>query len=153
MKLGSRLSSALHLLLHMAETDEPTTSEVLSRYLATHPVVVRRAMAGLREAGIVRSGKGHGGGWTLARALGAITLLEVYRALGAPALFALGNREEKPRCLVEQAVNASLDDAFREAEALLVERLGEITLADIAADFRVRMKNHQSVCGEKHDAA
>ena len=153
MKLDSRLSSALHLLLHMAETDEPTTSEVLSRYLTTNAVVVRRAMAGLREAGLVHSNKGHGGGWTLARELGAINLLEVYQALGSPTLFAVGNREQKPRCLVEQAVNSALDDAFRDAEALLVAKLRTVTLADIADDFRARMKNHQTICGEKHDAA
>ena len=59
---------ALHILAHLAEAGEqPTTSEVLAAHCQTHPVVVRRSLAGLREAGIVASVKGHGGGWTLAR--------------------------------------------------------------------------------------
>lgn len=43
-----------------------------------------------------------------------------------------------PECLVEQAVNAALDDTFIKAEALLLERFSQITLADLAADFSRR---------------
>lgn len=69
MKRDSRLSGVLHVLLHMAEQDGPTTSEVLAKAMTTHPVVIRRIMAGLRDHGYVRSEKGHGGGWTLALSL------------------------------------------------------------------------------------
>ena len=47
----------------------------------------------------------------------------------------MGNRAEAPDCLVEQAVNAALDQAFHDAEALLLSRLGEVTLAMLSADF------------------
>ena len=36
--------------------------------IRSNPAVFRRMMAGLRDAGYVASSKGHGGGWTLARA-------------------------------------------------------------------------------------
>lgn len=139
MKRDSRLSGVLHVLLHMAETDRPVTSDAMARAMQTNPVVIRRILSGLREAGFVRSEKGHGGGWTLARDLSTITLRDIYDALGAPDLFAMGNRTEAPGCLVEQAVNAALDDAFREAQALLLQRLGEVTLARLSADFHARM--------------
>jgi DNA-binding IscR family transcriptional regulator len=96
-------------------------------------------MAGLRDEGYVRSEKGHGGGWVLARDLAGITLRDVYEALGCPALFAMGHRTEQPGCLVEQAVNAALDTAFRDAEALLLSRLGDVTLARLSADFHTRL--------------
>jgi DNA-binding IscR family transcriptional regulator len=48
----------------------------------TNPVVLRRTMAGSREQGYVRSEKGHGGGWTLACDLSAMTLRDIYDALG-----------------------------------------------------------------------
>ena len=48
--------------------------EVLAKAMHTNPVVLRRVMAGLRDRGFVRSEKGHGGGWTLARDLSEITL-------------------------------------------------------------------------------
>ncbi|MES2530768.1 MAG: Rrf2 family transcriptional regulator [Pseudomonadota bacterium] len=142
MKKDSRLSSVLHVLLHMAHSDRPLTSEELAGYLQTHSVMVRRTLAGLRELGYVQSGKGHGGGWTIACDLSAVTLRDVYDAVGSPTVFAMGNRADDPACLVEQAVNDALADAFRDAESLLIERLGSVTLADLSADFNRRLAAH-----------
>ncbi|WP_431510931.1 Rrf2 family transcriptional regulator [Variovorax sp. DAIF25] len=139
MKRGSKLSAILHVLLHMAEMDEPATSESLAQAMHTNPVVVRRLMAGLRQAGFVSSAKGHGGGWVLSCPLSKVTLADIHAAVGAPALLAFGNRTESPGCIVEQAVNTALDGACREAEALLLARLGRITLADLSKDFHRRM--------------
>lgn len=125
----------LHLLIHMGRMDGPLTSEDAAMMLGTNPVVIRRTMAGLRDAGYVRSVKGHGGGWSLTYGLDAITMLDVHRALGENRIFALGPADPDPACLVERAVNGSLEGALREAEALLLRRLADVTLADIAADF------------------
>jgi DNA-binding IscR family transcriptional regulator len=133
------LSGVLHVLLHMAEQSGPVTSEVLAKAIDTNPVVVRRIMAGLRDQGYVRSEKGHGGGWTLACDLSKVTLRDIYTALGSPALLAMSNRAETPGCLVEQAVNAALNQAFEDAEALLLVRLGQVTLAMLRADLRERI--------------
>ncbi|WP_373049107.1 Rrf2 family transcriptional regulator [Vulgatibacter sp.] len=138
MRRDSRLSRMLHVLLHMNRHEGPATSEEIADMLGTNPVVVRRTMAGLRERGYVRSEKGHGGGWTLAQPLDAITLLDVYRAVGEPPLFALGTSEDNPDCLVEKAVNAALGDAMEQAEALLLARFGDVTLADLARTFARR---------------
>jgi DNA-binding IscR family transcriptional regulator len=142
--LDARLSRMLHLLIHMARADGPLTSEAASVMLNTNPVVVRRTMAGLREAGYVSSVKGHGGGWSLTRGLEDITMLDVHRALGENRIFALGPANSAPDCLVEQAVNGSLEDSLREAEAVLLRRLREVTLADIAEDFGRRMAESSS---------
>jgi hypothetical protein len=40
---------------------------------------------------------------------------------------------------VEQAVNSALDHAYRDAEALLMARLHEVTLAALSKDFHRRM--------------
>jgi DNA-binding IscR family transcriptional regulator len=140
MRRDSRLSGVLHVLMHMAEHKGPVTSEVLAKALNTNPVVVRRIMAGLRDDGYVRSEKGHGGGWVLARDLTKITLRDIYDALGCPSFFAMGNRTEAPGCLVEQAVNTALDSALDDAEALRLSRLGGVSLAMLSADFRARLK-------------
>ena len=139
MKRDSRLSGVLHVLLHMAEAGMPLTSEQLAKAMQTNAVVIRRILAGLRDGGFVRSEKGHGGGWTIARDLASITMRDVYDAIGRPHLMAMGNRTEAPGCLVEQAVNAALDTSFRDAEALLLDRFGQVTLATLAADFHARM--------------
>ncbi len=139
MRRDSRLSGVLHVLLHMAEVNGPMTSDVMARAMQTNPVVIRRIMAGLRDAGFVSSAKGHGGGWTIARDLTAITLRDVYSALGSPELFAMGNRTEAPGCLVEQAINAALNSALEDAEALLLDRFAGVTLGQLSADFHARM--------------
>lgn len=139
MKRDSRLSGVLHVLLHMAEQDAPTTSGHLAKAMQTHPVVIRRILGGLRDAGFVASEKGHGGGWTIARPLSSITMRDVYDAIGRPKLMAMGNRTEAPGCLVEQAVNAALDSGFHEAEALLLARFAGVTLAELSGDFHARM--------------
>lgn len=138
MKRDSRLSSVLHVLLHMAEQEGPITSETLARCLGTNPVVVRRTMGCLRAAGIVASDRGHAGGWRIQADLRTVTLRQLHEALGEPAVFAIGNRNEAPECLVEQSVNAALEGTFAEAEALLLKRLSDITIADLAADFARR---------------
>ncbi|MCJ9707581.1 Rrf2 family transcriptional regulator [Bordetella hinzii] len=143
MKRSSQLSDVLHVLLHMAQAEGPATSEVLASAMRTNPVVLRRLMAGLRDKGFVRSSKGHGGGWVLSCALEAVTLRSVYEALGEPPLVSLGFRENQPRCLVAQAVNEALGAAVRDAERLLLERLGDVTLAALASDFRRRMAAHR----------
>jgi DNA-binding IscR family transcriptional regulator len=123
----------------MAEQSGPVTSEVLAKAIDTNPVVVRRIMAGLRDQGYVRSEKGHGGGWTLACDLSKVTMRDIYTALGSPALVAMSNRAETSGCLVEQAVNAALNQAFEDAEALLLARLGQVTLAMLSADLHERI--------------
>lgn len=147
MKRNGRLSGVLHVLLHMAERNGPMTSGLLARAMDTNPVVIRRIMAGLRDHGYVRSEKGHGGGWTLARDLSEVTLRDVYTAIGSPPLLSMGNRTESPGCLVEQEVNAALGGAFRDAEALLLSRLGEVTLASLSDALRDRLPRR----GKSHD--
>lgn len=142
MRNDSRLSRMLHVLIHLAERDAPATSDDIAAMLDTNPVVVRRTMGGLRDAGHVHSLKGHGGGWSLARPLAAITLLDIHEALGAPAPFAFGVANDTPNCLVEQAVNAHLIEAMGAAETLLRERLAAVTLADIARDFEAKRATH-----------
>ena len=135
MRNDSRLSRMLHVLLHMARHEHPMTSEALAGMLGTNPVVVRRTMAGLRDAGYVRSEKGHGGGWVITAGLEAVSLLDIHHAVGGPRVFAIGNEHPDPDCAVEKAVNAALEGALREAESLLIARLSAISLAELARDF------------------
>jgi DNA-binding IscR family transcriptional regulator len=142
MQLDARLSRMLHILIHMDHAKTPMTSELAGQILDTNPVVVRRMMAGLREAGHVTSVKGHGGGWTLKHGLDRITMFDVYRAVGEPRVLSIGASNPAPTCLVEQAVNDRMARALEEAEALFFRRLGEVTLADIAGDFDKRLADH-----------
>lgn len=130
MSRDSRLSVTLHLLLHMENEDGAVTSEALGPLARTNPVVVRRIMGKLREAGLVTAAKGHGGGWALARPLEKITLGDVYAALDI-SLFGIARPEASPRCLLERAANGAVADALDEAERLMTKALARVSLRDL----------------------
>ncbi|TSD87054.1 Rrf2 family transcriptional regulator [Mycobacterium sp. KBS0706] len=137
MKHSERLSAALHVLVHMAERpDAALTSAEMAAFVGTNPVVIRRGFAGLRQAGIVTSVKGHGGGWRLARPAEAVTLAEIQHALGERVVSLTAFEVGQPTCLILRAVTAALDEAMQDAERALDRRLATLTLADLAADAR-----------------
>jgi Rrf2 family protein len=152
VKRDSKLSGVLHVLVHMlrAEREEAITSEKLAELMATNPVVLRRIFAGLRDSGFVSSEKGHGGGWRIACDPAKVTLAEIYRAVGSPALLAIGHRTEVPGCLIEQSVNAALARTFEAAEVLVSARLQEITLADLVSDVDHRWQKSTGKKERKH---
>lgn len=126
----------------MSDSSEAITSDALAARMELNPVVLRRTFAGLRDAGIVRSEKGHGGGWSLARDLRHVSLADVFAALGTTTVFGIGLRDEQTRCPIERAVNRAIADALAEAEAVLVQRLGKIAVADLLAGAKKGAKVH-----------
>ena len=148
MRRDFKLSSILHLREHMVHSGRPLTSEELAGFLQTNPALVRRTLAGLRERGYVGSGKGHGGGWVIIADLRQVTLRAIYEAVGSPTVFAMGNRVDHPECPVEKVVNESLATAFDEAEALLIRRLGDVTLTELSEQFNAQFNQHRG----EHDA-
>ncbi len=133
MKRSSRLSLALHALVHLhKQPDEAITSSTLAQCLLTNPVVVRRALGELRDAGIVGATKGHDGGWRLLRPAGEITLRQVYAAMGESLLIRTESDPGDIACGIVRTVNSVMGDFLADAEALLAARLERITLADLA---------------------
>lgn len=135
MKINNSFSATLHILLHLEQMDKPLTSEQMAAFIDGNPAFIRKLLAGLREQKIVGSSKGHHGGWTLSLPASQVTLYDIYTALGSPVLFALGNRNENPRCLVEKGVNRVMSDTFAEAETLILERFKRLTLAEVGSEF------------------
>lgn len=153
MKRNERLSVALHVLLHMAERpDAAMTSEEMAACVGTNAVVIRRTFAGLREARIVSSLKGHGGGWRLVRPPSEVSLEEIQRALGERVVAATAP-VESPSCLVERAVQLALNDAVAAANRVLVQRLSTFTLADLAAEVGRLRSAHGCAFGDSSRVA
>lgn len=125
----------LHVLLHMARHDGAFTSEQIAAMLKTNAVVVRRTMAGLRDAGFVSSTPGPRGGWTLSCNLVTTTLLDIHQAVSGPQLFAIGTDHDNPGCAVERVVNMAVGTAIARAHTVLAESLKGVTLAALAAQF------------------
>lgn len=131
LKRNSRLSLALHTLSHMAGIPEQMrTSADIAEHSGTNPVVVRRVLGRLREAGLLTSEKGHAGGWRLARAPQEITLADVYLALDE-RLVASNQINDAPTCSVEHALHKRVSGVLEEIEQSLVQKLGETSISEI----------------------
>jgi len=131
MKRNSRLSLALHTLSHMAgEPDRVRTSFDIADHAGTNPVVVRRVLGKLREAGMLTSEKGHAGGWRLARKPQDISLADVYLALDE-RLVASDENSEAPACSLEHALHKRVSGVLEEIEQSLVRKLGETSISEV----------------------
>ncbi|WP_147114246.1 Rrf2 family transcriptional regulator [Tateyamaria sp. syn59] len=131
MKRNSRLSLALHTLGHMAsDPNRVRTSSDIAEHAGTNPVVVRRVLGKLREAGLLTSEKGHAGGWRLARQPQDITLADVYLALDE-RMVATGETSEAPACSVEHALHKRVSTVLEDIEASLVKRLSETSISEV----------------------
>lgn len=132
MKRNSRLSLALHTLSHMAgDPDKTRTSAAIAKHAGTNPVVVRRVLGRLREAGLLTSEKGHAGGWRLARLPNEISLADVYLALDE-RLVAPDDAAETPACSVEHAMQKRVTGVLNEIEQSLIQKLHETSISEFS---------------------
>ena len=135
MSANSQLTTAVHALcwLELARRRgaDALSSERVAASLASHPVLIRRCLGPLRDAGILTVGRGRGAGWSLARPADEITLGEVYAALGQPETFALHPHEPNLDCPVGFGIRPVLVQAYDEVEAAILQTLTTRTIADV----------------------
>jgi len=133
MRRNSRFALALHTISHMATGDPKRwrTSADIADHAGTNPVVVRRVLGKLRDAGLVTSEKGHAGGWRLADVDTPITLADVYLALGEQFLAQHAALPAPTGCGLETELHLRLADILSEVEHSLVERLRQTEITDI----------------------
>lgn len=136
MKPNSRFTVAVHILTLLAygADDAPMTSEFISGSVNTNPVVIRRLLALLRKAKLVRSQGGPGGGWRLVVPPKGITLRDVYRAVESDALFPLHTSIPNPRCPVGSTIQSALVGHYEEARLALERDLERTNIADLLED-------------------
>jgi DNA-binding IscR family transcriptional regulator len=88
MSTNSRFAVAVHVLSLMAWSgEEPLKSEQVAESVNTNPVVIRRMLLDLAQAGLVVSQTGSMGGSRLATDPAKTTLLDVYQALECGGVF------------------------------------------------------------------
>ena len=138
MSANSRLTIAAHALawigLYQRQGHEVATSEQIASSANTNPVVIRRLLGDLRRAGLVESRRGVGAGWTLARDLESMTLLDVYEAVEPGPLFALHRATPDPGCVVGHGIQPAMRRVYDGIEETLRRELARVTLQDVLQD-------------------
>ena len=82
MRLSTRSRYGLRAMVLVARNkDVPVSSETVAECEKVSKKYLDRLLGMLRSAGLLRSHRGQGGGYTLARPSGTITVAEIVRAL------------------------------------------------------------------------
>lgn len=143
---SARFMTATHVMtmLAMAQRagEEPVPAPAFAFSIGTNPVVVRRLVGELRDAGLVHVARGSGGGVRLARALGEVTLADVAAAVQADdvglARYAPGCPSGD--CRVAPHIAAEVTARVAEAEAALRAQLATVTLESLVSHVNHRME-------------
>jgi Rrf2 family protein len=125
-------SIALHTMTVLAGAPERhLTVHEIAEQLPVSETHLAKVLQRLVKAGLVDSLRGPRGGFLLRAAPAAITLLQVYESIEGPL--------EVASCafpVAQGCRSCILDDALREANGIVRERLARTTLAELARTFR-----------------
>jgi Rrf2 family protein len=132
-----RFAFAIHVMTVLAlRRDELCPSTLLAKTVNTNPVVIRRLLLDLQEAGLVKTVRGPAGGARLARTASRIKVRDIYRAVEEPALFAAHRRKPSKACPVGCQIESVLEELFLRASKALENELGAVTLESLVRKIR-----------------
>lgn len=147
MQIPSRFTIAIHMLSCMDtfKDDYKITSDFLASSINVNPVIIRKLLSQLKEAGLIEVRRGPGGA-TIARPLEEITLLDVYRAVECVEENTLFHFHENPNpaCPVGRNIHNILDDKLIRVQDAMEGELQAISLADIKSDLEKCLGQEQA---------
>ena len=137
MAVNTQFSIAVHLMAGLAyRGGQDTTSAQLAMSVNTSASFVRRTLAKLSKAGLVKTATGKAGACWLAKDAGDISLLDVYEAVDAPKAFAIHHYTEQKVCTVSCHIKAALEKALTKTQKAMSASLADISLAQIVSDVK-----------------
>lgn len=142
MKISSRFSVAVHVIAILQIYGNPMpTSEFIAGSVDTNPVVIRRILGMLKQAGIVDMKRGTGGAF-LTKKVEDISLLEVYRAVDCVGEGQLFQVHEHPNlnCPVGANIQSVLEVIMLSAQEAMEGVLAKITVDDITRSLSDKIK-------------
>lgn len=139
MQISSRFTIAVHMLacMDVFKEDYKITSDFLASSINVNPVIIRKILSQLKEAGLIEVKRGPGGA-AIARPLEEITLLDVYHAVDCLEENTLFHFHENPNpdCPVGRNIHNILDDRLIQVQKVMEQELKSMTLADIESDLK-----------------
>jgi Rrf2 family protein len=137
MATNTQFSIAAHIMACLGHAaGEEVNSAAIAGSVNTSASFVRRILAKLSRADLVKTATGKGGACWLARRPSDISLLEIYRAIGAPQAFAIHQYPVEKRCTVSCNIKSALGRVLNETQQAMEQRLSRISLAQVIADLR-----------------
>ena len=138
MQISSRFTIAIHMLACMDffKEEYKITSDFLAASINVNPVIIRKLLSQLKDAGLIEVKRGPGGA-TIAKPMEEITFLDVYRAVDCVEENTLFHFHENPNpnCPVGKNIHNILDDKLIRVQDAMEQELQSSTLADIKAEL------------------
>jgi DNA-binding IscR family transcriptional regulator len=124
---------AFHQLEACSSAPALVTSEYLASSIRTNPTVVRRLVASLTKAGLLKSYKGKSGGVELAKSAQNISLKDIYMACSGSEKKLLNASEKAPKkqCKVSCSMGMLMGEVIEGFEKNSMKYLSGIVLADL----------------------
>jgi Rrf2 family protein len=130
MGANSRYTVAVHALLLLEDPGGGwTASDWIAGSVNTNPVVIRRVLAALQDAGLVEGQKGPRGGYRLRRPSREISLWEVYEAMREDGPFLMHASAPNPKCPIGGRIQKHLRGIYDATEASMQRVLGKTSVA------------------------
>lgn len=143
MQISSRFTLAIHIFacIEAFGDENKVTSDFLAASANVNPVIIRKILGQLKGAGLINVARGTGG-TTLAKPLGEITFLDIYRAVECVDNGDLFHFHENPNpeCLVGGNIHNILDDKLQRVQSAMERELASITLEDVKTDIQKYLK-------------
>lgn len=139
MATNCRFAFGVHVMSCLAmEPNDVFSSERLANTVNTNPVVIRRLLLELRDAGLVETQRGPGGGAKLARPANEISLLDIHRAT-AGEVEPFGEHPNPPAqsCCVGREIKRVLEHVGEQAKAAVEREYASISLQDVTEQLEV----------------
>lgn len=143
MQLSSRFTIAIHIFacVDTFGEDYKITSDFLASSINVNPVIIRKILSQLKNAGLIEVARGTGGTFP-ARPIGEITFYDVYLAvdlLEDRNLFHFHDNPN-PKCPVGRNIHIALDDKLAHIQSAMEEEMKKYTIADVVNDIRQRLE-------------
>ncbi len=129
--MDTRFSAAIHVLIMIAGSPKPLTSETIAQSVGTNASYIRKIIGLLKRKGIIESRQGRGGFSLLIKAE-ELTLYRVYQAVSETEQIHVFDLHRNPNdeCIVGRHIQPVLTDMFRGIEEKAERELKNTTLAD-----------------------
>jgi len=141
MQFSSRFTIAVHILLAVNEFDGQfkTTSFFLGNSVNVNPVIIRKTLGQLKDAGLVTVEAGVGGA-SLAKEPKKITLWDIFCAVEDKKEELFHFHDPNMDCPVGANIHAVMDGRLRKFKRNLQRDLDDVTLQDLVKDLRKELK-------------
>lgn len=137
MQISSRFTLAVHILACIAVfKDMKVTSNLLAGSTNTNPVIVRKILGQLKNAGLIEVVRGTGGA-SLAKTADKISFLDIYKAVECVEKGELFHFHENPneKCPVGHNIHAVLDSKLEQIQIAMEKELASISMADVHGEI------------------